>query len=107
MAAAADGQMLGLIFFSLLFGFFMTKIVKVYAENLYNFWQSIFQMMMKITDWVMRFAPISVFGLAAKVVESTGVATFIPLAWFFQCAGGIGGTFSGGVACVAIFCRAG
>jgi Na+/H+-dicarboxylate symporter len=83
VAAAADGQMLGLIFFSLLFGFFMTKIEEAYAESLYNFWQGLFQVMMKITDWVMRFAPIGVFGLVAKVVADTGYGAFVPLAWFF------------------------
>jgi Na+/H+-dicarboxylate symporter len=83
VAAAADGQMLGLIFFSLLFGFFMTKIEDTYAENLYKFWQGMFQVMMKITDWVMKFAPIGVFGLVAKVVASTGYSAFVPLAWFF------------------------
>jgi Na+/H+-dicarboxylate symporter len=83
VAAAADGQMLGLIFFSLLFGFFMTKIEEEYAEKMYNFWQGVFQVMMKITDWVMKFAPIGVFGLVAKVVASTGYAAFVPLAWFF------------------------
>ncbi|MDP2431690.1 MAG: dicarboxylate/amino acid:cation symporter [Pseudomonadota bacterium] len=83
VAAAADGQMLGLIFFSLLFGFFMTRIEEAYAESLYNFWQGTFQVMLKITDWVMKFAPIGVFGLVAKVVASTGYAAFVPLAWFF------------------------
>ncbi|MDO8893332.1 MAG: dicarboxylate/amino acid:cation symporter [Sulfurimicrobium sp.] len=83
VAAAADGQMLGLIFFSLLFGFFMTKIEEAYAESMYNFWQGLFQVMMKITDWVMKFAPIGVFGLVAKVIASTGYGAFIPLAWFF------------------------
>lgn len=83
VAAAADGQMLGLIFFSLLFGFFMTRIEEAYAEAMYTFWQGTFQVMMKITDWVMRFAPIGVFGLVAKVVASTGYSAFVPLAWFF------------------------
>ena len=84
VAAAADGQMLGLIFFSLLFGFFMTKIQEVYAESIYNFWQSIYQTMMLITDWVMKFAPIGVFALVAKVVASTGISAFKPLAMFFS-----------------------
>lgn len=83
VAAAADGQLLGLIFFSLLFGFFMTKVEAAYAESMYNFWQGLFQVMMKMTDWVMRFAPIGVFGLVAKVVASTGYAALVPLAWFF------------------------
>jgi proton glutamate symport protein len=83
VAAAANGQMLGLIFFSLLFGFFMTNIEEDYAESQYRFWQGTFQVMMKITDWVMKFAPIGVFGLVAKVVAETGYSAFVPLAWFF------------------------
>lgn len=83
VAAAADGQMLGLIFFSLLFGYFMTKIQEAYAESVYNFWQAIYQTMMLITDWVMKFAPLGVFALVAKVVADTGFAAFKPLALFF------------------------
>jgi len=73
IAAAANGQMLGLIFFSILFGFFMSRVNEAYAEAQYNFWQGLFEVMMKITDWVMKFAPIGVFGLVAKVIA--GVET--------------------------------
>ncbi|HEC20378.1 MAG TPA: dicarboxylate/amino acid:cation symporter [Gammaproteobacteria bacterium] len=83
VAAAANGQMLGLIFFSLLFGFFLTKIQEAYAESLYNFWQGVYEVMMLITDWVMKFAPIGVFALVAKVVATTGFDAFKPLALFF------------------------
>jgi hypothetical protein len=68
VAAAANGQMLGLIFFSLLFGFFITRISEAYAEAQYNFWQGLFEIMMQITNLIMKFAPIGVFGLVAKVV---------------------------------------
>ncbi|MEA3275974.1 MAG: dicarboxylate/amino acid:cation symporter [Pseudomonadota bacterium] len=81
--AASSGQMLGLIFFSLLYGFFMTRITEDYAETQYNFWQGVFEVMMKITDLVMRFAPLGVFALVAKVVAGTGFAAFEPLALFF------------------------
>jgi len=83
VSAAANGQMLGLIFFSLLFGYFMTKIQEDYAESQYNFWQGVYETMMRITDWVMLFAPIGVFALVAKVVAATGFDAFKPLAWFF------------------------
>lgn len=66
--AAADGQMLGLIVFSLLFGYFISHINEAYAEAQYNFWQGLFEVMMKITDLVIRFAPYGVFALIAKVV---------------------------------------
>lgn len=66
--AAANGQMLGLIFFSLLFGFFMTHISEAFAEAQYNFWQGMFEVMMRITDLIMKFAPVGVFGLVAGVI---------------------------------------
>jgi proton glutamate symport protein len=50
VAAASAGQMLGLIFFSLLYGFFMTRIANQYAEAQYNFWNGMFEIMMRITD---------------------------------------------------------
>jgi len=83
VAAAASGQMLGLIFFSLLYGFFMTRIGTAYAEVQYNFWQGVFEVMLKITDLIMRFAPLGVFALVAKVVAGTGFDAFVPLAAFF------------------------
>lgn len=83
VAAAASGQMLGLIFFSLLYGFFMTRIANAYAEVQFNFWQGVFETMLKITDLVMRFAPLGVFALVAKVVAGTGFDAFVPLAAFF------------------------
>jgi len=83
VAAAAEGKMLGLIFFSLLFGYFMTRIDGSPAAVLKDFWQGVFAVMMKITDWVMLFAPIGVFALVAKVVATTGFAAFEPLLMFF------------------------
>jgi len=82
-AAASAAQMLGLIFFSILYGFFMTRIANQYAEAQYNFFQGLFQIMMQITDLVMRFAPLGVFALVAKTVASTGLEAFLPLAQFF------------------------
>ncbi|MFZ5588707.1 MAG: dicarboxylate/amino acid:cation symporter [Pseudomonadota bacterium] len=83
IAAAADGQMLGLIFFSLLFGYFITQLRGRNGEVLLNFWQGVFEVMMRITEWVMKFAPLGVFALVAKVAASTGLAALQPLALFF------------------------
>ncbi|NNG14200.1 MAG: dicarboxylate/amino acid:cation symporter [Gammaproteobacteria bacterium] len=79
VAAAANGQMLGLIFFSLLFGFFMTRVGEPYAENLYGFWSGVYEVMLQITLFIMRFAPIGVFGLVARVVADTGASRFLDL----------------------------
>jgi len=80
IAAAANGQMLGIIFFSILFGFFMSRIGEPYAEPQYNFWQGLFEVMMKITDWVMKFAPIGVFALVARTVAGLSGSDWTHLA---------------------------
>ncbi|GFO82519.1 MAG: glutamate:proton symporter [Methyloceanibacter sp.] len=80
--AAAEGQMLGLIFFSILFGYFMTHLQHEDAEPLFKFWNGVFQVMMKMTELIMKFAPIGVFGLVAAVVVETGFAAARPLAVF-------------------------
>ena len=72
-AAANNGQMLGIIVFSLLFGFFLTRIQEPYAESQYNFWQGMYEIMMKITDLIIKFAPIGVFGLIAKVIAGLDI----------------------------------
>ena len=80
--AAAKGEMLGIIFFCLLFGYFMTRLDHSLAEPLFRFWTAVFQVMMRMTEWVMMFAPLGVFGLVAKVVAQTGFDAAAPLVSF-------------------------
>jgi len=80
--AAANGEMLGLIFFAILFGFFMTRLDHESAEPLFRFWDGLFKVMMRMTEWVMKFAPIGVFGLVAKTVVKTGFDAAEPLLIF-------------------------
>ena len=42
-----------------------------------------FEVMMLVTDLVMKFAPIGVFALVAKVVTISGFEAFKPLLVFF------------------------
>lgn len=83
VAAAVEGQMLGLIFFSLLYGYFMTRIKGELARIQIDFWHGIFETMMKITGMVMKFAPLGVFGLIAAVVAKTGFDQFETVLKFF------------------------
>ncbi|MGD8671800.1 MAG: dicarboxylate/amino acid:cation symporter [Thiogranum sp.] len=78
--AAADGQMLGLIVFSLLFGFFITRIDRDRGALLGSFWQGVADVMMGITDLIMKFAPLGVFGLVAKTVAGIGAEQINDLA---------------------------
>lgn len=83
LQVASQGQMLGLIFFSLLFGFFISKIEVHSGSVILHFWKAVFQIMMKITHLVMRALPIGVFGLVAKVVATTGADSIASVGWFF------------------------
>ena len=83
IAAAAEGQMLGLIFFSLLFGYFLSRSRSKQTEVVRDFWNGIMDIMTLITLWVMKFAPLGVFGLVAKTVSETGFASFQPVLIFF------------------------
>ena len=70
--AAAEGQMLGIIFFAMLFGYFMTRIGHELAETLFRFWDGVFNVMMRMTEFIMLFAPIGVFGLVASTISNAG-----------------------------------
>jgi len=80
--AAAEGQLLGLIVFCLLFGYFVTQLKDDHRQLLTHFWQAVFEVMMRMTDLVMKLAPVGVFALVAKVVAATGFSAFKPLALF-------------------------
>jgi len=83
VATASDNSdMLALIVFALLFGFFIARAGDEHAEPLFNFWNAVFHVMMDITALVMRFAPLGVFGLVASVVAETGFDAVRPLALF-------------------------
>lgn len=81
--SAVEGDMLGLIFFSLLFGYFITRLAPERSAPLLGVFQSLYEVMLLITDLVMRFAPLGVFALVAKVFATTGLEAFRQVAWFF------------------------
>ncbi len=82
-AAAAQGQMLGLICFALLFGYMVSQLPEELARSQRGFWQSLYEVMIRLTNLVMRFAPLGVFGLVAEVIAQTGWSAVRPLAVFF------------------------
>ena len=82
-AAGDSNQLLAVIIFGVLFGVFMTKAAPAGRETLANFWQGVFDTMMHITMFVMKFSPIGVFGLVAKTIMMTGLQSFLPLLVFF------------------------
>jgi Na+/H+-dicarboxylate symporter len=82
-AAAAQGQLLGLICFALLFGYAVSRLPEALGRTQREFWQGFYEVMIRLTNLVMRFAPIGVFGLVAEVIAQTGWSAIRPLAVFF------------------------
>jgi Na+/H+-dicarboxylate symporter len=76
IAAMADGDMLGVIFWSIVFGFAITRLSGRPQEMLTHFFDYGFQAMMKLTHGIIALLPIGVFGLITKVVATAGFELF-------------------------------
>jgi Na+/H+-dicarboxylate symporter len=63
-----NNDMLSIIFFAVIFGFFITRIGNPHRKFLKKAFNAIFEVMMKITLFVIKFTPFGVFGIVAKVV---------------------------------------
>jgi Na+/H+-dicarboxylate symporter len=83
--AALNTKMIGLVLFSILFGFFLARIAQPYRENVYGFWHGVFLVMMRMTGFVMMLAPIGVFALIARVTAIAGLEGWKPLVLFAVC----------------------
>lgn len=83
--AAAGNKLLGVMFFSILFGFFLARIELPYRQVVLDFWQGLFRVMMRITQFVMSLAPVGVFGLTARVIAKSGVHAAGPILAFGSC----------------------
>jgi len=66
--AMAQGTILSVIFFAILFGYFITTVDKKYKDSLTTFFDAIFEVMMKITLFIIKFTPLGIFGIVAKEV---------------------------------------
>src|SRR3989344_4009862 len=82
LEAFSRGQMLGLIFFCLLFGYSLSKIYSGPSHTLQSFFQGVFQTMIRITHIILRFLPYGVFCLVAKVFMTTGIGSLQSVALF-------------------------
>ncbi|MFK7909417.1 MAG: dicarboxylate/amino acid:cation symporter [Akkermansiaceae bacterium] len=71
-AASSNGQLLGLIFFSILFAIAMTRFPRDSMQPLLGSVQAINDVMIRVTQWVMVFAPIGVFGLMLPTIFHIG-----------------------------------
>jgi len=80
--AMVDGDILQVIVFSLLVGFFITRISEPYRGTLTRLFQGGFEVMMKVVHFVFLFAPVGIFALLVRMVASEGLEAFKSLAWY-------------------------
>lgn len=74
--AMARADMLAVIFFSILFGAFITRLPEKQRTLMSDFFEAFFNVMMKMTTFIIKFAPIGIFGLIASIVADTGFSAF-------------------------------
>ena len=78
MEAFAKGSILQIIFFAIMFGFCLNFLGEK-GKPVYHFFDIVGNLMIHMTQVVMRYAPIGVFALMAVVVSQHGLAVLLPL----------------------------
>lgn len=79
LKSMVEGDMLQIIFFALIVGGAILSLGKK-AKALADVFESMAEVMYKITGFIMRFAPIGVFALISTVVAQQGLDVLKPLA---------------------------
>ncbi|MCY1325678.1 Proton/glutamate-aspartate symporter [compost metagenome] len=79
-AAMARGEMLPIIFFSVMFGLGLSSLPAPTREPLVRMFQGIAEAMFRVTHMIMCYAPVGVFALIAVTVANFGFASLLPLA---------------------------
>ena len=78
MEAMAKGSMLQIIFFAVIFGFGLAALGER-GKPVLHFFEVVGDVMIRVTGYVMMYAPIGVFGLIAFTVAKHGLAVLLPL----------------------------
>jgi Na+/H+-dicarboxylate symporter len=74
--AAAESDMLAVIFFSVVLGLSIGGVKEQHRTPLLSLFDAGSETMIRLTGGVIRFAPIGVFGLIARLVGATGFDSF-------------------------------
>lgn len=82
VAAMAEGQMLQIIVFALLFGVAIA-LSGERGRHVFNFFNDLDAVIMKMVELVMEIAPYGVFALIARTFASQGFDLILPLASYF------------------------
>jgi dicarboxylate/amino acid:cation (Na+ or H+) symporter, DAACS family len=78
--AAANGDMIGLIVFSLFFGAGLATLQSTGGERLREMIAGLYEVMMKLIDWVLKLAPLGVAALLFNMTSRLGLGVLVQLA---------------------------
>jgi proton glutamate symport protein len=79
IASMARGDLLPVIFFSVLFGLGLQSVPGEFRKPVIATLKGVSEAMFKVTNMVMRYAPVGVFALIAVTVASFGFGSLLPL----------------------------
>lgn len=66
-------------FFALISGFFIGRLEEPHRARMMGCFESGFELMMRVAEWVLKLIPYGVFVLMVKVMGETGLSAFRPL----------------------------
>ncbi len=66
--ALASADMLAIIFFAIMIGFFIPRVQSEYSDFLIKIFNAVFEVMMKLTSFIIKFAPLGILGIVTGVV---------------------------------------
>ena len=76
IAALASGDMLSIIFFAIFFGLMLNFIDTKHSKPILGIVNSIYRIILKMTQIILKTAPLGVFGLIVKAVSTSGLSIF-------------------------------
>lgn len=102
-AAAASGEMLKVVFFTVLFGIAVTRLNEPFRQPLVAFFEAIAAAMLVMIGWIIALAPIGIFLLAFVMGAQGGFAVVGAVAHYFLLYMSLGGVILAAAYLVAMF----
>lgn len=81
IAAAAEGAIVPVVLFALVFAFAAVKL-GAEAEPVLRFFKALSAVMIRVVQWILLLAPLGIFGLAFVLAATTGLGAGAFIGWY-------------------------
>jgi Na+/H+-dicarboxylate symporter len=81
--SAANFTLIQVLFFAILFGIFTLSVDERFRQPVAGFFHGVFEIMMKMTMFIISLAPVGIAALIARLVATTGPEVFKGLVGYF------------------------